>query len=241
MAQDMNMWPTAAAEDEDLYAVVDSTNGTVKYLVFTSLEENSTLVRDNGTWIEVFDEFFETIDDPDLYNEDVDVDYIDYYDKTVREGKEPTLEMKDDKSVTAAAAYDINSKCPPATQDISVNLRNRRKAIRGAGYGPLNPQEENAEFWNDKAEAWSVSIDDAKKSLCGNCAVFVVTSEMKSCIARGLEQGGSGSDDAWDAIDAAQLGYCEAFDFKCAASRTCDAWVTGGPITDDIKSSRGIV
>jgi hypothetical protein len=27
------------------------------------------------------------------------------------------------------------------------------------------------------------------------------------------------------------LGYCEAFDFKCAASRTCDAWVVGGPIT----------
>jgi hypothetical protein len=25
------------------------------------------------------------------------------------------------------------------------------------------------------------------------------------------------------------LGYCEIFDFKCAASRTCDAWVVGGP------------
>ena len=58
---------------------------------------------------------------------------------------------------------------------------------------------------------------------------------MKNCIASGLEQGGSGSSDAWGAIDQAELGYCEAFDFKCASSRTCDAWVAGGPLVNDIK------
>jgi hypothetical protein len=26
------------------------------------------------------------------------------------------------------------------------------------------------------------------------------------------------------------MGYCEALDFKCAASRTCNAWAVGGPI-----------
>jgi hypothetical protein len=26
-------------------------------------------------------------------------------------------------------------------------------------------------------------------------------------------------------IDAGDLGYCEIFDFKCAASRTCRAWI----------------
>jgi hypothetical protein len=26
-------------------------------------------------------------------------------------------------------------------------------------------------------------------------------------------------------IDAGDLGYCEIFDFKCASSRTCSAWV----------------
>jgi hypothetical protein len=31
----------------------------------------------------------------------------------------------------------------------------------------------------------------------------------------------------------ADLGYCEIFDFKCAASRTCDAWVVGGPNTGE--------
>jgi hypothetical protein len=29
-------------------------------------------------------------------------------------------------------------------------------------------------------------------------------------------------------IDAGDLGYCEIFDFKCASSRTCSAWVAGG-------------
>lgn len=238
MAENMSKWPTAVGEDEDLYAVVDATSDTVKYLVFTSREQDVNLVRDNAGWIEVSDKFFETIDDPDLYNEDVTVEYIDYYDNAVKSGTEPTLQMTAEKPITAAVE---DGKCPPATQDVFVNLRNRRKAIRGAGYGPLNPREENAEFWTDKAELWSVSADDAKKSLCGNCAVFVVTTEMKNCIANGLEQGGSGAQDAWDSIDAAELGYCEAFDFKCAASRTCDAWVTGGPITDDIKSNRGNV
>jgi len=33
-------------------------------------------------------------------------------------------------------------------------------------------------------------------------------------------------------VDKANLGYCELFDFKCAGDRTCDAWITGGPITD---------
>ena len=125
-------------------------------------------------------------------------------------------------------------ECPPATQDIAVNLANRENAIKTAGYGPLNPAEPNEEFWKEKGDRWSVTIDDAKKSLCGNCAVFVVTSKMRDCIAGGLEQGGSSEGNAWDAIDAAELGYCESFDFKCAASRTCDAWVAGGPIADNV-------
>jgi hypothetical protein len=56
---------------------------------------------------------------------------------------------------------------------------------------------------------------------------------MLNCISTGLQAGDSSSTNAWDAIDAAELGYCEAFDFKCASSRTCDAWVVGGPITQE--------
>jgi hypothetical protein len=33
-------------------------------------------------------------------------------------------------------------------------------------------------------------------------------------------------------IDAGDLGYCRFLKFKCASRRTCDAWVTGGPLVD---------
>lgn len=29
---------------------------------------------------------------------------------------------------------------------------------------------------------------------------------------------------------AADLGYCELLEFKCAANRVCSAWLVGGPI-----------
>ena len=66
-----------------------------------------------------------------------------------------------------------------------------------------------------------------------------MTTKMKDCIQQGLE--GEQSNVAynysnWDGIDkAAELGYCEALDFKCAASRTCDAWVVGGPVRDKVQ------
>jgi hypothetical protein len=125
-------------------------------------------------------------------------------------------------------------KCPEATQDIAVNLRNRKSAIDKAMYGPLNPAEPNNDYWKKLSGEWDVSPAEAKKQLCGNCAVFVVTPEMKGCIESGLT--GGRNDDEWEAIDAAgELGYCEAFDFKCASKRTCRAWVGGGPIRSEAK------
>lgn len=121
--------------------------------------------------------------------------------------------------------------CPTATKDIAVNLENRKKSIAVADYGPLNPSEPNEEYWAKMAKEWDVSESEAKKQRCGNCAVFIVTPEMKSCIKSGLV--GDERQDEWDAIDSAgELGYCEAFDFKCASERTCRAWVTGGPIRE---------
>jgi hypothetical protein len=126
-------------------------------------------------------------------------------------------------------ALDDNS-CPPATQDIVLNIENRQNAIDNVGYGPLNPDEPNTEFWQEKADRWDTTPVEASKSICGNCVFFVRTPEMLDCIANGIEQGASGEKNAWDAIDQAELGFCEALDFKCAASRTCNAWAAGGPI-----------
>jgi hypothetical protein len=127
------------------------------------------------------------------------------------------------------AALDVDD-CPPATQDIQLNLKNRQNAIDNVGYGPLNPKEPNEEFWADKADRWNIAPEEAKTSVCGNCVFFVKTPKMLDCISSGIEQGGSSAEDADSAIDQAEMGYCEALDFKCAASRTCNAWAVGGPI-----------
>jgi hypothetical protein len=87
----------------------------------------------------------------------------------------------------------------------------------------------NEAFWRKKADQWDVSMDDAKQSLCGNCAAFNVSDKIKNCIAQGIGM----EADPWGTIKLADLGYCEIFDFKCAASRTCDAWVVGGPNTGE--------
>ena len=119
------------------------------------------------------------------------------------------------------------AECPEATQDVKINLENRQYAIDSANYGPLNPNEPNEDYWKAKADQFKGDLESAKKALCGNCAFFVQTKSMLDCIA-----GGINDTNEWDTIEAGDLGYCEAFDFKCAANRTCAAWVVGGPITD---------
>ena len=118
--------------------------------------------------------------------------------------------------------------CPMATKDVVTNLKNRQKCIDDANYGPLNPNEPNEDYWKAKADMFGGGdVEAAKKALCGNCSFFVQTKAILDCIASGINDVNE-----WDTIDAGDLGYCEAFDFKCAANRTCDAWVVGGPIVD---------
>jgi hypothetical protein len=121
--------------------------------------------------------------------------------------------------------------CPASTVDIELNLANRQEAIDAANYGPLNPGEPNEEYWQAKADKFNTSVEDAKSATCGNCGFFVRTKEMLACIAAGI--GEEALADPYDAIAAGELGYCEAFDFKCAADRTCDAWIAGGPIMEE--------
>ena len=122
--------------------------------------------------------------------------------------------------------------CPIETQDIAANLANRQTAIDLANYGPLNPALPNTVFWAAKADMWNTDVTTAKTSRCANCAAFNQTTRILNCIDTGLAAGGSGTADAWATIDAGDLGYCEAWDFKCASARTCDAWISGGPIVD---------
>lgn len=127
---------------------------------------------------------------------------------------------------------EIEDKCPESTQDINLNLKNRQSAIENQGYGPLNPNLPNDKFWDRKAQMWQLdTVDEAKQSLCSNCAAFDISEKTLNCIATGIGTDG-GSEDPFDVIEAGKLGYCRFLKFKCAASRTCDAWVVGGPITN---------
>ena len=61
-----------------------------------------------------------------------------------------------------AGYEDESASCPAPTQDITLNLKNRGKAIESAHYGPENPNLPNIPFWRDKAKTWEVSVDEAK-------------------------------------------------------------------------------
>lgn len=121
-------------------------------------------------------------------------------------------------------------ECPKVCSDIPLNLKNRDWAFKNVGYGPANP-ESPEDFWQIRAKEWATSEKNAKTMHCGNCSAFIQTPEMMKCIVDGIQ--GEESDNetyANEVVDSAKLGYCELLSFKCAADRTCSAWLVGGSI-----------
>jgi hypothetical protein len=126
------------------------------------------------------------------------------------------------------ASIDSNlMKCPEATQNIKLNLENRQKCVDVANYGPANPNIEDNEYWQKKADQFKTTTEKAKTMTCSNCAAFVVKEKMLNCIQIGLAIEQENSDDdydenedqedeiAEDILELSNLGYCELFDFKC--------------------------
>ena len=115
-------------------------------------------------------------------------------------------------------------KCPPATQDVDINTKNRNSTIKNHMYGPLNV-DEPADYWEKIADKWDTSEEAAKKSLCGNCVAFDISPRMEDCMPGPISD------------KDGRLGYCWMHHFKCHSARTCDTWAKGGPITkDDISN-----
>ena len=134
-------------------------------------------------------------------------------------------------------------KCPKATYDLKENLEYRDRAFKEFGYGPANPNSEDDYFWRQRSEEWNTSPDEAKTMRCGNCSAFIQTPEMMACIVKGI-QGEESNDETYapEVSKAANLGYCELLEFKCAADRTCSAWLVGGPIKKALSGrQRGMV
>ena len=113
--------------------------------------------------------------------------------------------------------------CPPATQDVALNTKNRNATRDNHMYGPLNVKEPG-DYWEKLADRWDTTVEAAKKSKCGNCVAFDISPRMEECMP------GSVSD------ESGRLGYCWMHHFKCHSARSCDTWATGGPIKEDEKS-----
>ena len=114
--------------------------------------------------------------------------------------------------------------CPPATQDLKINTKNRDRTIKQYNYGPLNVTEPGS-YWKDIAKYWKTTEAAAKKSLCANCIAFDISPRMDECMP------GETSD------KDGRLGYCWMHHFKCHSARACHTWAKGGPIKTDEKSN----
>jgi hypothetical protein len=130
----------------------------------------------------------------------------------------------------------VEKGCPRATFDIDLNLKNRQTAIDEYMYGPANPDKPGS-YWKDISKVFKVDEATAKSMLCGNCAAFDVSDSMRKCISDGIK-GDEKNIDSNATINLSDLGYCNFLHFKCAGSRSCKAWVTGGPITEKDKGKK---
>jgi len=125
----------------------------------------------------------------------------------------------DDSHVDEAVGQD----CPPATQDLELNTKNRDATLKNFNYGPLNVSEPG-DYWEKIADYWDTDVEAALASKCGNCVAFDISERMDACMP------GETSD------DDGRLGYCWMHHFKCHSARSCHTWAKGGPIEDDVKS-----
>jgi hypothetical protein len=130
----------------------------------------------------------------------------------------------------------VSKGCPAATQSIDLNLKNRQQAIDHYHYGPANP-DRPGNYWKDAAKRFKTDESTAKTMQCSNCAAFDVSDTMRECIAAGI-QGDEKHVDANASINLSDLGYCNFLHFKCAGSRSCAAWITGGPITQKDRNKK---
>ena len=143
--------------------------------------------------------------------------------KTVKTRSNTYFTVTDEDIQEALRRLSESSDCPPATQDLELNTKNRDATLKNFNYGPLNVSEPG-DYWEKIAEYWKTDVKAAKASNCGNCVAFDISPRMDDCMP------GETSD------EDGRLGYCWMHHFKCHSARSCHTWAKGGPIEDDEKS-----
>lgn len=131
--------------------------------------------------------------------------------------------------------FEQTKSCPKATYDIDTNLANRQVAIEEYHYGPANPDVPE-DYWQKAAKRWAIDVKTAESMKCENCAAFDISDQMWKCIEDGIK-GKEDSIDAMATIHKSDLGYCNFLHFKCAGTRSCTAWVTGGAVDNEDRTN----
>lgn len=136
-------------------------------------------------------------------------------------------------SIRSLMEQAVKYACPPATQDLEINTKNRNSAIKAdyIQYGPLNLADE--EYWVRAAKHWNTTVKVAKESRCYNCVAFDISPRMQDCMpglimSQEEIEAAIEMDERWET-----LGYCWMHKFKCHSDRSCYTWAAGGPITED--------
>ena len=142
-------------------------------------------------------------------------------------------------------------KCPPPTQDLDLNTKNRDRCRKEADYGPMNPLKPSLKYWQLAAGKWAgATPQEAMGQRCGNCVAFDVSPRMLECLPISTDQV-----DPMSMVDeqlkdkmindfpgfpkegaALGFGYCHMWKFKCHSARACNTWAGGGPVETDEQS-----
>lgn len=78
---------------------------------------------------------------------------------------------------------------------------------------------------------WNMPEPCAREMLCSNCGHYWKTKFIDDCMKKYEQVTPPEVDPAW--VDTGDSGgYCDLWEIPCTATRTCNDWEPGGPITD---------
>ena len=132
----------------------------------------------------------------------------------------------------------VDGECPEPIKDKKLNIKNHHLCIAKAALGPANPKKTEHQFWLMKAVKWGVPEYAARTMLCSNCEHYYDTKMIRECMKKYPQITPQEVDPSW--VDTKDSGaYCDKYDITCTASRTCDSWEPGGPMTDEKIAKEG--